>query len=242
MIFSFSRIQIESWNKMSAQSVAVIVAHPDDEILGFGGAMARHVDRGDDVSVLILATGLASRDSEGSVNQNSLEELRDNAQSAGKIIGTWNIEFGDFPDNQMDSVSLLEVVKRVEEFIADFSPAVVYTHHAGDLNIDHRIVAQATMTACRPLPGAGVLALLAGEVNSSTEWASPGAEFRPNEFVEIDGVLDRKLRALACYSGELRDWPHPRSIKAVEALARWRGSQVGLNAAEAFSIVRRVCR
>ena len=227
---------------MSKPSIAVIVAHPDDEILGFGGTMAHHVDNGGAVYVLILATGLASREVNGMVDRNGLDELRQQAETAGALIGVRNIEFGDFRDNQMDSVPLLDVVKRIEKFVANTSPHTVYTHHFGDLNIDHRVVARAAITACRPLTDTNTLEILAGEVNSSTEWAPPRDHFVPNEFIDISTVLDRKLRALACYSGELCDWPHPRSIQGVEALARWRGSQVGLDAAEAFSLVRRIRR
>jgi LmbE family N-acetylglucosaminyl deacetylase len=225
---------------MADQSVAVIVAHPDDEVLGFGGAMAAHAGRGDRVRVLILATGLASRAPGSAIETSELSALRQNAFDAAEILGVESIEFADFPDNQMDSVPLLDVVLRIEQFLADAVPSVVYTHHAGDLNIDHSVVARATLTACRPLPESNIVEILAGEVNSSTEWCAPLDQMVATEFIDIGDILERKLKALECYKNELRDWPHPRSLKAVEALARWRGAQVGLDAAEAFTLIRRI--
>lgn len=225
---------------MVDQSVAVIVAHPDDEVLGFGGAMAAHAGRGDHVHVLILATGLASRAPDGAIETSDLSALRQNARNVAEILGAKAIEFADFPDNKMDSVPLLDVVRRIEQFLSGVAPSVVYTHHAGDLNIDHSVVARAALTACRPLPESNIVEILAGEVNSSTEWAAAPDQMAATEFIDIADTLKRKLKALECYENELRDWPHPRSLKAVEALARWRGAQVGLEAAEAFALIRRI--
>jgi len=221
------------------RSIAVIAAHPDDEILGFGGTMRCHADAGDRVSVLILASGLAARGAEAA-DTAALATLREQARAANARLGVARLDFADFPDNRMDSLLLLEVVKRVEAFLEEEKPLAVYTHHAGDLNIDHRIAAQAVMTACRPLPGSTVRTILAGEVNSATEWAGPQAlPFIPTEFVDIGTTLNAKLQALACYAGELRHWPHPRSLRGVEAQARSRGCQAGFIAAEAFATLRR---
>lgn len=220
--------------------IAVVVAHPDDEVLGFGGAIAHHAQVGDGVHILIMATGLAARTQEGVTAANALDVLRNQAQSAADILGATSIEFADFPDNRMDSVALLDVVKCCEEFISRTEATTVYTHHMGDLNIDHQTVARSVSTACRPQPGAKVTQIYAGEVNSSTEWALPGNAFEPNEYLDISKLLDLKLRALACYKEEMRDWPHPRSIRGVEVQAQWRGTQVGLDAAEAYRIIRRI--
>ena len=221
------------------RSIAVIAAHPDDEVLGFGGTMRRHADAGDRVAVLILASGLAAR-GEDAANATAMAALREHARAANTLLGVARLDFADFPDNRMDSLPLLDVVKRVEAFLEEERPSAVYTHHAGDLNVDHRIAAQAVMTACRPLPASPVATILAGEVNSATEWAGPLAlPFVPTEFVDIELTLAAKLKALACYAGELRDWPHPRSLRGLEALARRRGSQSGFTAAEAFVTMRR---
>lgn len=217
--------------------IAVVAAHPDDEVLGFGGAIARHADNGAEVRILILATGLVSR---GRAAAGELAALQDQGRRAAAILGA-SIEFADFPDNRMDSVPLLDVTQRVEGFLAGFGPEQVYTHHAGDLNVDHRIAQAAVLTACRPLPGATVCTLLAGEVNSATDWAGPGATpFAATEYLDITATLERKLAAMACYAGELRDWPHARSLEAIRAQARFRGAQAGLQAAEAFITLRRI--
>jgi len=220
--------------------IAAIFAHPDDEVLGCGAVMARHALAGDEVRILILATGLASRG--GVPDKAAFERLRADARGAADAVGAGDVVFCDFPDNAMDSVPLLSVIQRIEVFLEAFPAERIYTHHAGDLNIDHRVTHQAVLTACRPLPGAVTREILACEVNSSTEWSPPGSfqPFLPTEFVDVTATLDHKVSALACYKGELRDWPHPRSLEGVRALARWRGAQSGFDAAEAFVTVRRV--
>jgi len=218
--------------------VAVIAAHPDDEVLGFGGVIARHADAGAEVRILILATGIASR---GELDGSALACLRSQGSKAIAILGAASIAFADFPDNRMDSVPLLDVVQRIEGFLRDFPAERVYTHHAGDLNVDHRVAQQAVLTACRPLPSATARALLAGEVNSATDWAGTSASpFLPTEYIDIAAALERKLAAMACYAEELRPWPHARSLRAMRAQAEFRGSQAGLEAAEAFITLRRL--
>jgi LmbE family N-acetylglucosaminyl deacetylase len=222
------------------QVILVVAAHPDDELLGCGGTLARHARAGDAVHILILATGAASRGKDGVDGQ--ISELEKNARSAAEIIGARPPLFGGFPDNAMDSVELLAVVKRIEAVIADIQPDVVYTHHGGDLNIDHRIAHEAVMTACRPLPEAPVRAIYAFETSSSTEWASAESQpgFRPTRFTDISETLEVKLSALACYETEMRDFPHPRSNEAITSLAKVRGAAAGLKAAEAFTVLRQI--
>ena len=142
----------------------------------------------------------------------------------------------------MDTVALLDITKAVEALIAEYSPEMVLTHHAGDVNIDHRRLHDAVVTACRPQKGKSVNTLLCFEVPSSTEWQLPGSGpvFAPNWFVDISSTLDRKLLALDAYAAELRDWPHPRSRQGVEHLVRWRGATVGVDAAESFVLGRQL--
>jgi len=224
--------------RVMPRTVAAVFAHPDDEVLGCGGALALHADAGDAVRILILATGAASR---GGDQSTCITELRGQAQQAAEVLGAQGIEFRDFPDNRMDTVALLDVVKNVEQFLYAHPVDVIYTHHAGDMNIDHVITHRAVATACRPTPGTRPVEILACEVNSSTEWAPPPlTPFVPTDFLDISASLDRKVSALECYAGELADWPHPRCGEGVRALARWRGTQAGMEAAEAFSLVRRV--
>lgn len=220
------------------EAVLVVAAHPDDEILGCGGAIAWHAARGDHVQVAILAEGLTSRDPERAPDRHAkgFEQLRAAARKANEIAGAADVTFFEYPDNRMDGVERLDVTKTVEGLVAAHRPSVVYTHHAGDVNVDHRRIQDAVIAACRPLPGATVRTLLFFEVASSTEWQPPAARapFAPNWYLDISDVLDRKLSALSAYASEMRDWPHPRSIRAVEHLARWRGATIGVEAAEAF--------
>jgi LmbE family N-acetylglucosaminyl deacetylase len=223
--------------------VLVVAAHPDDEVLGCGGTIAWHADQGHEVLIYIMAEGATSRFAAPDRNaiSSELEGLRKSAIQAAAILGA-SVIFGNYADNRMDSVDLLDVIKSVESVIDEFRPDKIYTHHVGDINIDHQIVHKAVVTACRPLPGQVVRSLLFFEVPSSTEWQSPatGLTFAPNWFVSIDTALERKLKALKVYEVEMRDFPHSRSITAVEYLARWRGACAGVLAAEAFMLGRMI--
>ena len=224
--------------------ILIISAHPDDEVLGCGGSMAKWSRDGNEVHLLIMAEGVTSRDKQRDRGHRT-EDLTILAQStnqAAEILGVRSVELLNFPDNRMDSVDLLDVVKSVEERIKKLQPAMVVTHHAGDLNIDHKITHQAVITACRPLPGQTVKHILSFEVASATQWQSPtfGNPFVPNWFEDISETLELKIKAMEAYKSEMRDWPHPRSIKAVEHLARWRGATVGVEAAEAFMLIREI--
>ena len=218
-------------------TVLVIAAHPDDEALGCGGVLARHSGQGEEVHVLFLADGVTSRDEAGEAEAGARAAA---AFEAAKALGAKPPRFAGMPDNKLDTVPLLDVIKAVEEALAETAPDVVYTHHGGDLNVDHRIAHQAVLTACRPQPRSPVRAIYAFEVPSSTEWNDQPEVFIPNRFVDISATLDAKMKALACYAGEMRPFPHPRSVEAIEALARWRGASAGLEAAEAFHVIRRV--
>lgn len=224
-------------------TAAVIAAHPDDEVLGCGGTIAAHRAAGDVVHVMILAEGFTSRalrrDSEEA--QASLERLRQQAIEAGRLLGVSDVRFAGFPDNQMDTLPLLDIVRRVEAFIKELRPERIYTHHGADLNVDHRLTHQAVVTACRPQSGNPVQALYAFEIASSTEWQpQPSAPFVPTDYFDISQTLDAKLAAMSVYEGEVRPWPHPRSLQAIEHQARWRGAQAGMAAAEAMMCLRRL--
>jgi len=211
-------------------------------VLGCGGTIARMADEGVAVHIAFLADGVGARGSLSGKAQSPLGERRAAAEKAGDILGAASVSFDDLPDNQLDSVPLLTVVQRVEALITQYRPGTVITHHAGDLNVDHRVVHEAVMTACRPQSGHPVRTLLCFEVPSSTEWQPPGSDivFAPNWFVDITDTLQRKMSALESYAMEMRDWPHPRSMKGVEHLARWRGATVGCETAEAFVLARSI--
>lgn len=221
--------------------VLVIAAHPDDEVLGAGGAIARHVANGDSVSILILGSGLSSRlDAPGQLDPQALSALRTEASRAATILGVSDLRLRDFPDNRFDRVDLLDIVKAIETVADEIMPEVVYTHHPGDLNIDHRCTAMATLTAFRPLPGSTVRRILAMEVPSATGWGDPAQPFVPTVFLDITAVLEKKLAAMEAYKGELRPFPHARSLPSMEARAKAHGSQIGLGAAEPFVLLREI--
>ena len=221
-------------------SALIIAAHPDDEALGCGGTIARWAERGVDIHLAFLADGVGARGEVHDTEQGALNDRRDAAYRAGKIMGAASVHCDDLPDNRLDSVPLLDITQRVEALIERYQPDTVLTHHAGDLNIDHRRVHQAVMTACRPQPGHPVRTILCFEVPSSTEWqvTGGGEPFVPNWFEDITETLPQKIEALEAYGMEMREWPHTRSIEAVEHLARWRGATVGVEAAEAFMVAR----
>ena len=176
------------------------------------------------------------------IKLNELLDLAKAAQTAGAILGAAGVELLDLPDNRLDSLDRLDLIKCIEESIERHQPEFVYVHHAGDVNVDHRRLHEAVVTSCRPTPRHAVKRLLSFEVASSTEWQPPGSApaFQPNWFVDISVQWERKREALKAYSSEMRDWPHARSFEAVEHLARWRGSQVGVEAAEAFFLLRQL--
>ena len=199
---------------MKNKSIGIIIAHPDDEILGFGGTILRHVAEGDTVNILFLSTGLASRND--STNEKDILKLREVAKNVSKELGTKNVVFEGFPDNQMDSVSLLSVIKKVESFIKIYNINIIYTHYIDDLNIDHNIVSRAVVTASRPLPATAIEKVYFGETLSSSEYTIFNKKFQPNTYFDIEKYLNKKLYILNMYKDELREWPHPRSERAVK--------------------------
>ncbi len=226
------------------RNVLIVAAHPDDEVLGAGGVAARLADEGVTVHMLILGEGATSRarTRKGGKAPAAVKALERAARKAAKALGAGPVSFGRLPDNRFDSVDLLEVVKIVEKEVGRAAPQAVFTHFWGDLNVDHRLTFEAVMAACRPLPGAAVREIYSFEVPSSTGWAGPGPAraFAPTVYVDVGRYLLRKLEALAAYASELRPAPHPRSPESVEAQARFRGAEAGLEAAEAFVLVREV--
>jgi len=227
-----------------SNKVLVVAAHPDDEVLGCGGTLARHVAAGDHVEVAFFTDGVGARHQPGSAAHREDEVIRNEATCrAAEILGVASPTSFGFPDNRLDAVDLLELVKAVETLGERCRPSIVYTHWAGDLNIDHRLVYQAVMTAFRPTADCPVMQIRSFEIPSSTEWGDRVATpaFRPNLYVEIDRFLDVKRLALDAYDREMRPFPHPRSHRAIEALARWRGAESGMHAAEAFVSVLERC-
>ena len=220
------------------KKILVVAAHPDDEILGCGGTILRHVEEKDRVQVLILSEGVTSRDEsrDTELRQDELSQLHQAAQNAANFMGVEKISVCNFPDNRMDSVALLDVVKRIEKKVAEFQPDTIYTHHVGDVNVDHKITHEAVVTACRPLPNTSVKDIFFFETLSCSEWQmmTPDNIFCPNVFVDIGNYIDKKIEALHYYESEMREYPHSRSYEAIRILAQQRGFSVGSYYAEAF--------
>lgn len=227
---------------MVKQTFLVVAAHPDDETLGCGGTMAQHAAAGHDVHIAILGEGISSRhDRRADAPAAEILKLQGDARAAGAALGARSVLFGGLPDNRFDTVPLLDVVKQVEAWITALRPGVIYTHHPGDLNVDHGVTFRAVLTATRPDASSVVVPdLYAFEVPSSTDWAFQrvAPPFRASVFVDIAAGLEKKITAMQCYDSERRDPPHPRSPEVLRATAlRW-GSVAGVAAAEAFELIR----
>ena len=233
-------------------NVLIVVAHPDDEVLGMGGTMLKHALKSDKVYVVYLTGGITSRRSVNYKNmpryylnkneqkkiEKQINELKKDSKNACQILKVQKQKFYDFPDNEMDTVPLLKIIKVIENEIDEIKPYRVYTNNYGDLNIDHKIVFNATLTACRPFRSY-VKELICFEVPSSTEWNYP-INFNPNYFININSYLTKKIKAFSMYKNEKRKFPHPRSAENLRINAKKWGVVSGINAAEAFEIIRMV--
>ena len=226
------------------KTVFVVAAHPDDEILGVGGTVAKHVAKGDKVYAMILGEGQTSRgDHREDISQEVVEELHKNTLESAKAVGYEQVFFADFPDNRFDQVDLLDIVKVVEKKVKELQPDIVYTHYSGDLNVDHQYTARAVLTATRPIGDYSVKEIYAFETLSSSEWNfyySAQPAFCPNTFVDITEFYQKKEAAMKCYVSELCEFPHPRSLEGMDVLSKTRGMTVGKERAEAFMLVRKV--
>ncbi|PCI00412.1 MAG: GlcNAc-PI de-N-acetylase [Alphaproteobacteria bacterium] len=221
------------------KTILVIVAHPDDEALGCGGTVARLVSEGKDVHLLCLTNGVSAR---ASADETDASQRSDALRNSSEILGLKTVQCLDLPDNKMDSLPLLDVVQQIESVIADIKPDTIFTHYAHDLNVDHRVTYQAVVTATRPQIGQTVREILMFEVPSSTEWAYGDSQscFKPNVFFDVSNFMLKKIESLRAYDEEMRDFPHPRSYKAIEAVATVRGAEVGVHAAEGFMLARKL--
>lgn len=222
---------------MEKNKILVVAAHPDDEILGAGGTLIRHINQGDVIHFLILSDGETSR-----TNVSNVQKRRSQAEKVAKSIGAASVALEEFPDNSFDTVPLLSLAKTVEKYVSKLQPVIIYTHHLFDLNVDHRLTAQAVLTACRPQPGVSVKEIYSFEVPSSTEWQAklPSHVFMPTVYVDITNTIDRKIELLSIYSNELQTYPHPRSKEGIKLLAQYRGLEVGRRFCEAFALLRKI--
>jgi LmbE family N-acetylglucosaminyl deacetylase len=226
-----------------SERILVVAAHPDDEVLGCGATAARRAREGDEVYIAILGEGITSRyDEREQADAGLIEALRTRSRRAADRLGARDLFLFDLPDNRFDSVPLLNVIKIVERLVSSVRPSVIYTHSGGDLNIDHVVVHRAVLTATRPVGGSPVRTLYSFEIPSSTEWSfgQLAGPFRASVYVDVESTLAAKIEAMEMYNSERRAFPHPRSPEALRATAmRW-GSVVGLQAAEAFELIRTI--
>lgn len=222
------------------KKILIIASHPDDEILGCGGAIAFHKKNKDKVKILFLSDGVTSRNK---FKKDDIKKRVESAKKACLVVGVQNLEFKSFPDNMFDTIPLIEIIKSIENVVTEFRPNIIYTHSNYDLNIDHQIAHRATMTACRPIEKNYLSEIYSYEVLSSTEWSiSKKNTFSPNHFIDISKFLNVKIKAIKKYAQELRKDPHPRSLNVIKSLAILRGSNCGVKYAEGFMLERRIIK
>ncbi len=229
-------------NQENNNKILIITAHPDDEVLGCGGTIAKYA-KDNDIYIAILGEGISSRyQKREEASKEELSSLKKQSQEVGRFLGVRENLFFDLPDNQFDTIPFLKIVKEVEQVIKEIKPAIVYTHHFGDLNIDHRITFQAVLTATRPINNCSVKEIYLFEVPSSTDWSfgKINNPFSPNIFENISDTINKKIEAMKIYKTEIREFPHPRSLEGLKILAKKSGMENGLNYAEAFELVRSV--
>lgn len=227
--------------KKSQKNILVIAAHPDDDALGCGGTLAKLSKQNYNIFAMYFTDGVSSRDDKHNLKKKIIDRKK-NSLKAAKILGIKKCFFYSYEDNKLDSVSLLEIVKKIEEVINATNPEILMTHFENDLNVDHQIINRATITASRPKPRSKIKKILLFETLSSSEWnfSKLKKKFDPNYFVDISKTLNTKIKAIKCYKSEILKWPHPRSIKGVKNLAMYRGQTVGKKFAEGFYMLREI--
>ncbi|EAJ0349107.1 PIG-L family deacetylase [Campylobacter lari] len=219
---------------MKNNKILIIAAHPDDEVLGCFGTIAKYIQQGYEAYTLILGEGKTSREIN---SENEQEILEDELFKANNLLGIKKVFRKFFPDNAFDKIPLLEIVKSIEEVKNEIKPNIIFTHYEKDLNIDHQITYKATITATRSLQEESVKEIYSFEILSSTEWNYP-LSFQPDVFFDISETLDLKLKAMSFYQSELRNYPHPRSLEGIKINAQYQGMRVGLQYAEVFKSVK----
>jgi LmbE family N-acetylglucosaminyl deacetylase len=222
--------------------VLVIAAHPDDEVYGMGGTIAKLASQGDKVYVLIVTDGCTSQYRHSSNLDEILKRKYEEAKRANDVLGVQKIFYGNLPDMRLDITEHIEVNNVIENVVKEIEPDVVYTHFYGDVNLDHQCVYRSTLVAVRPLPGQSVKELYCYRVPSSTEWSPQNSSttFMPNVYSDISNYFMKKYDAIMQYQTEIKDYPHPRSIECVEKLDFCTGLKCGLASAEEFMLLRKI--
>lgn len=226
----------------NGKKILVVAAHPDDEVLGCGGIIAKYAND-NEVFILILGEGITSRYlNRKEASADELSALKEKAKSAGKFLGARDVFFLDLPDQRFEKVSFLEITKKIEEIIKKIEPEIIFTHSYADLNLDHRIAFNAVLTITRPVENCKVKEIYSFEAPSSTEWSFQkiNGSFLPNVFEDITSTIGKKIEAIKIYESEMRKFPHPRSEEGIKILAKIRGMSVGIKFIEAFELIRRI--
>lgn len=214
--------------------VLVIAAHPDDEIFGVGGTILKHVKKGNQVYICIVTVAYTPQWAEDVIKNKRQEALK-----ASKMLGVEKTFFCELPTVKLDTIPQVILNGKISECVNKIKPDIVYTHHKGDINKDHRLVFDATMIAVRPKPNFFVKKVYSYECLSSTEWSATTSDFfMPNVYENINEYLDKKIEILKCYQTEIKNYPHPLSTEGIRILANRRGLTVGINAAESFMLIR----
>jgi LmbE family N-acetylglucosaminyl deacetylase len=213
-------------------SILVIGAHPDDEVLGPGGTIAKHAAAGDKINILIITEGTTQQYDD----KNLINKKKEEAKACAEVLGAASIRFGELPDMQLKNERHTKINEIIEHSCKEIEPDIVYTHSRREVNRDHIEVHDSTLVATRP--GSGVTMVLAYETPSSTEYTPSTDGFSPSLFVDIRDYLDKKIEAFQKYETEIREFPHPRSPEALRARAKSHGTASGAAAAEAFDIIR----
>jgi LmbE family N-acetylglucosaminyl deacetylase len=228
------------------KKIMIVVAHPDDELLGLGATMHRLIHEANiKTHVIILGEGITSRSEARDVEKwrKELKIHKSNIKKAQQSIGYHTVSIYDFPDNRFDTVSLLDIIKVIEKEKKLFKPDVIFTHHGGDLNIDHQLTFEAVITSCRPMESEIVKTIITFETPSGTEWraSSDPRQFIPNLYFQISiKDLESKIKGMESYEFEKRNYPHPRSPEALRIYAQKNGINVGVSYAEAFCLIRHI--
>ena len=225
------------------KNVLVIAAHPDDEVLGMGGTIAKLVKDGCEVNVLIVTDGSSSQYRDSVDLMKIINDKKKETWACAQTLGVKNVYYGEQPDMRLDSTPHICINKVIEGLIDELQPDTVFTHFWGDVNRDHQEVYKSVLVAVRPVLGQVVKELYCFRVPSSTEWTpmKPDTMFVPNVFVDIRDVVEQKYAAFAKYSTELRDYPHPRSVQHLRELDIARGLEVGQGPTETFMLLRKLC-
>lgn len=221
------------------KTILIIAAHPDDEVLGCFGTVARLIKEGYDAYTLILGEGKTSRDNQRNIEnrKKDIKILNSEIKKANNIIGIKEVFLEDLPDNRFDSIDLLDIVKIISKIKEQIKPDIIFTHYENDLNIDHQLTYKAVITATRPMKNECVKEIYSFEILSSTEWNYP-LSFAPDTYYDISDSIDLKLEAMNEYISELCEYPHPRSLQGIKFNAQYQGMRVGKTYVEAFKSIR----